>query len=370
MKSIGLVIPTLHKGGAERVASLLSKGFSQAGFDVHIILFENKVSYPYSGEMHVIDVPIGERWLEPWRVFKRGRALKNLAREFGIDLFISFDEIASLSALASGVKTIVTIHKSLKEADKLKGPLLRILSSFARSFYKDALCIVSPSKSLTEELKSLFKGRSFFTIPNPIDVDEALKLAKEDMEIDVGDFDVLNIGRASSQKGQWHLLDILRIAKVKGLMLAPPGELSKMLEEKKPDNVKIVKTWVKNVFPYYREAQLYLSTSYFEGFSLTLVEAMSVGTPSISTDCPHGPAEVLGEEKEEIRKGFVLRECGITGPVFPREGLEKEYAEVLEWALKNDLKDELGRNCIKRAREHFSFDSVLKKWVELVDSFL
>ncbi|MBL4773466.1 MAG: glycosyltransferase, partial [Alcanivoracaceae bacterium] len=52
-----------------------------------------------------------------------------------------------------------------------------------------------------------------------------------------------------------------------------------------------------NVFPYYKKATLFALSSQWEGFGNVIVEALSTGTPVISTNCPGGPKMILKNGK-------------------------------------------------------------------------
>ena len=79
----------------------------------------------------------------------------------------------------------------------------------------------------------------------------------------------------------------------------------------------------------YAEASLFVLSSRYEGLPLALIEAMWCGTPCVSFDCPHGPAELLADER-----GWLVPEGNIAALTRQLEYLLSHPEEAAERAKK------------------------------------
>jgi glycosyltransferase involved in cell wall biosynthesis len=55
--------------------------------------------------------------------------------------------------------------------------------------------------------------------------------------------------------------------------------------------------FVPNPYPYFKNAAVFVSSSVYDASPNVLVEAMACGCPVVSTDCPGGAAELIGNGK-------------------------------------------------------------------------
>ena len=96
---------------------------------------------------------------------------------------------------------------------------------------------------------------------------------------------------------------------------------------------------------------MFVLSSDFEGFGISIVEALSRGLPAIVTDCPHGPSEIIQD-----------RQCGY---VVRRNSPEHITAVIEEW-LKMSVAEKRAFSISAFERSKlFSENEMLKKYVEL-----
>ncbi|MBK8174918.1 MAG: glycosyltransferase [Rhodospirillales bacterium] len=104
---------------------------------------------------------------------------------------------------------------------------------------------------------------------------------------------------------------------------------------------------VDNPFPYYRHAAVFVLSSAWEGFGNVLLEALACGCPVVSTDCPSGPAEILGHGR-----------WGRLAPVGD--------AEALAACILRTLDAPPAAEALRQRARMFTIDAALDRYLDLL----
>lgn len=102
-----------------------------------------------------------------------------------------------------------------------------------------------------------------------------------------------------------------------------------------------------NPFPLLARAAVFVLSSRWEGFGNVLAEAMALGVPVVSTDCPSGPAEIL--------------DGGRFGRLVP-PGDPQALAE----AVAATLDDPVPAARLRQAAERFRVSTVSRRYLEIM----
>lgn len=161
--------------------------------------------------------------------------------------------------------------------------------------FNKIVCVSDTTQSLFEEWFPELKG--FTTVIRDImDVDIISQMAewKSDAEQDMagGSIKLLTVGRLVKQKGYDIALDACEILKNRGLSfrwyILGKGyleeEIRKVINEKQLNNHMVLLGTHSNPYPYFRQADIYVQTSRFEGFGIAIAEARILNVPVVTTE--------------------------------------------------------------------------------------
>lgn len=300
-----LVISCLQGGGAERVVLTLGQGFHDLGYEVHIVRFKPLVEYELNPNLnyHLLrykpyKLIIGEqrrnkifaRAVDDYILNKIGKpdiVLSNLERA---DSVLSNSKLDNIVYVIHNTLSLSNKFSQVKDTDKLKSKLIDIYSKHP------CVCVSNGVKE--DFIKNIGKVSAMTAIHNPIDRDYIRKMA--DAFVPEYQNYVIHVG--SFKRAKRH--DVLLKAYAKTdqsmpLLLLGQGKFKKEMERlaitlNVQDKVVFL-GFRDNPFPYIKHAQFKVLTSDWEGFALVIAEALALGTPVISTDCPSGPSELLPE---------------------------------------------------------------------------
>ena len=315
--SVLIYLYDLSGGGIERLSLLLLDEFRRMDMTVTLLL------HCETGELLPL-LPAGTRVIsfDKRRMASDVFPLMRVLRREQPDILLSSQHhnnmvsllAAAAAAAAAGRRTRVVVcqHNTLsREAAELGSWKYRIMPAVYRLLSPLMAGVVAVSAGVADDMARAtgiarrriaviynpvigadFTRRASASAPEPW-LDEALNKAGPPVFV--------SAGRLVPQKDHATLLRAFaRAVRVRParLLILGHGPLRPELERLAADlgiaeHVRFA-GFVVNPLPYFRRACALVLSSRYEGSGNVLIEAMACGTPAISTDCPHGPAEILG----------------------------------------------------------------------------
>ncbi|WP_299809573.1 glycosyltransferase [uncultured Shewanella sp.] len=308
---IAIAIDSLAGGGAEKVMLTLAKEFTEMGHEAHFLVMIDSVAFdiPPSLPVHVCftkeDKDFDRAFRFKFAVSRLRKKIDNIEAEFGkFDLFLSnLDKTNRLMVKTEVSPLFVVVHASVEE-ELIRHAKLGPFAYLNKFWAKKALNgqhLVTVSEGIANEIvrTKRIEPASIRCIYNPFEFDDITALSQQKaQEIPDSDY-LIHIGRYVKQKR--HDVLFQSMAKMKSqipvvLLCHKPKKALKAAKKFGVEHRVIIPGFQLNPFPWIKNARALVLSSDFEGLPTVLIESLACGTPVVSTDCPHGPREIMSGE--------------------------------------------------------------------------
>lgn len=352
--NIAIVTPVFSIAGVPLAQHRLARALAKKNYKVELIIgFLPSDLYPDAipgVEINILNKnSVSKMFFSLISIFRNKKFDVIFSAEDHLNIIVIFAKYFSRSQSLLSVSSRVTPFDTYSNIWFTKRWILKQLAKLTIDSANVMSCV---SKDMVLQYKSIFKKAPHQCIYNIVDDPLSREKMHEKVNHDWLNDDHFRVIVASGRLAEWKGFEdlirampiILKTKKVKLLILGdgPLKEhLSKTIDELGLKMYVDLVGYVKNPFKYYKNADVFVLSSYVEGLPNVLVEAMMCGCTPVATDCPTGPREVLQNGKY----GYLVP---MKNPFLLAEGITH--------ALENPISTDLLEDAIKP----FDVDSVIK----------
>lgn len=290
IKTVGIYYHKLCAGGVERVISVLSAMLVKMGYQVVVITDEP----PSPQDYPIPKVAIRERLLPDTETFpntvgRRFCTWKQVAEKHGVDVILYnawMSELLLWDMLYLKAMDIPVVVHAHGVFGCLAAELKNLLAQMPRVMrLSDGIITLSETDKWFWDIYS----DNVHFIPNP--PAEELRCARPGTW---NSKSLIWVGRASPEKQPEKIFDIMEqvIGQIPDAKLLVLGNFDdpkwkKLVKRKKLEQNVVFCGMVSNVSAYLEQASVFVCTSQFEGFPMSLVEAQAHALPTVMFRLPH-----------------------------------------------------------------------------------
>lgn len=351
MRKILLMSGLSKGGGAERVLSILANYFSENGYNVTFSSF-------YDNGYYDLDNNVIKKVFNASSKLSLMSDIRSFIRQQNFDVIICFMYPVSytlcLSTIGMKKKPIII---SSERADPSK-PTHHKVEKYLRNWsynYSDHIVFQ------TEQARNFFKNikdSKTSIIKNPI----STKLPKANTS--ERKKNIIAIGRLTVQKNFGLLIRVFKkiSEEFEDYKLDIYGEgplqteLLDIISQLSLGDKVTIHGFSDSIYEILNSSGIYVSCSNYEGISNTMLEALSLGVPTICTDCPVGGA------KENIIDG-------VNGILIETNNEIQLYNSIRELILNKELSKKISEN-YRIVRNKLDVNNIGDEWIELINKLI
>lgn len=348
-KNLLFINSSLSGGGSERVMTLLANQFSEMDYNVTMLLVRKtkRDTYSISNKISIIRF----NYLlknKIYKLIKRIFLIRKYIKYTQADCVISFMSDINLCTLIAGIGLKRHILVS-ERANPAKSGRSKFQVFLEKKLYPKAHKVILQTEDVKKQFIEEIQLKSV-VIPNPVNANIPKQYLYEREKR------IVAAGRLTEQKNFSMLINSFNkfYKKYPEYCLEIYGEgplyneLKQQICDLKLEKKARLMGFSNDVNEKMKKAEMFISTSDYEGISNSMIEALAMGIPTICTDCPVGGAKMMIKNNEN----------GILIPVGDEVALYNAMEEIVQ---DKEFSRKISSNAVK-IREEYSIERIANKW--------